>query len=80
MYRQAISWGINCIIVGLIVGFPPYAFSQDLKIAYVNYARVIEEAPQAKIALKKLEAEFKPRDQRLLDMQTKIKSIQDSLP
>ena len=72
MYRQAISWGINCIIVGLIVGFPPYAFSQDLKIAYVNYARVIEEAPQAK-------AEFKPRDQRLLDMQTKIKSIQDSL-
>ena len=79
MQIQLLFRALIIIISGTIFWSPAQAFSQDLKIAYVNYARVIEEAPQAKIALKKLEAEFKPRDQRLLDMQAKIKSIQDSL-
>jgi outer membrane protein len=38
----------------------------DLKIGYVNAAKVIDEAPQGEAALKKLEAEFGPRDKKLV--------------
>lgn len=50
-----------------------------LKIGYVNMARVIEQAPQAKSALKRLEAEFAPRDKKLVDMRTKIKTLETDL-
>jgi len=55
------------------------ASAADLKIGYVNAAKVIEEAPQGEAALKKLEAEFGPRDKRLVDMQNRIKSLENDL-
>ena len=51
----------------------------ELKIGYVNAVKVIEEAPQAETALKKLEAEFSPRDKKLVEMQNRIKEIEDDL-
>lgn len=65
-------------MTALVTFFSP-VYAQELKIVYVNAVRVIEEAPQAKVALKKLEAEFKPRDQKLVEMQNKIKKIEDTL-
>jgi outer membrane protein len=51
----------------------------ELKIGYVNAVKVIEEAPQAEAALKKLEAEFGPRDKKLVEMQNRIKELEDDL-
>jgi len=51
----------------------------ELKIGYVNAVKVIEEAPQGAAALKKLEAEFGPRDKRLVDMQARIKRLEEEL-
>jgi outer membrane protein len=42
----------------------------------VNAVKVIEEAPQGEAALKKLEAEFGPRDKKLVEMQNRIKQLE----
>ena len=41
--------------------------------------RVIEEAPQGVAALKKIEAEFGPRDKELVALQNKIRALEDEL-
>lgn len=55
------------------------AYARELKIGYVNTIKVIEEAPQASSALKKLETEFGPRDKKLVDLQNQIKTIEADL-
>lgn len=60
-------------------GVSPIAMAVDLKIGYVNTVKVIEEAPQAEAALKKLEAEFSPRDKKLVETQGRIKQIEEEL-
>lgn len=57
----------------------PAAANAELKVGYVNAVKVIEEAPQGEAALKKLEAEFSPRDKKLVAMQGKIKTLEDEL-
>lgn len=59
--------------------FPAYGAQQGLKIGYVNFVKVIEQAPQAKTSLKKLEAEFSPRDKTIVDLQNKIKQSESRL-
>ena len=51
----------------------------NLKIGYVNSAKVIEQAPQAKAALARLDKEFSPRDKKLVESREKIKSIEADL-
>ena len=51
----------------------------ELKIGYVNAVRVIEQAPQGKAALKRLENEFNPRDKELIRMQDRIKAVEGEL-
>lgn len=51
----------------------------DLKIGFVNAARVSAEAPQADAAREKLEKEFAPRDQELLAMQKEVKDLEEQL-
>jgi outer membrane protein len=55
------------------------AGAADLKIGYVNAVKVIEEAPQGEAALKKLEAEFGPRDKMLVEMQNRIKQLEQEV-
>jgi outer membrane protein len=55
------------------------ALSAELKIGYVNAVKVIEEAPQGEAALKKLEAEFAPRDKQIVEMQNKLKQLEQDL-
>ncbi len=47
----------------------------ELKIGYVNAEKVISEAPQGKAALEKLEAEFSPRDKKIVEMQSRLKDM-----
>lgn len=51
----------------------------ELKIGYVNAAKVIDQAPQGEVALKKLEAEFGARDKELVVAQNKIKQMEGDL-
>lgn len=58
---------------------PATGLAQELKVGYVNAVKVIEEAPQGQDALKKLEAEFGPRDKKLVAMQARVKQLEDEL-
>ncbi len=49
----------------------------DLKVGVVNIAAVLEKAPQAEKAKKRLEQEFKPRDNQLVSQQKEIQSLQE---
>lgn len=66
-------------VASLILAGATAAAAADLKIGYVNAVKVIEEAPQGESALKKLEAEFSPRDKKIVEMQNRIKQLEQEL-
>ncbi len=51
----------------------------ELKIGFVNVAKLLEKAPQADKAKKKLEREFAPRDKKLVSEQKEIKQLEEKL-
>ncbi len=55
------------------------AHAADTKIAFVDTARVLKQAPQAEQARKKLESEFAPRDKKVIAMQKQLKQMEDEL-
>jgi hypothetical protein len=51
----------------------------ETKIGYVNFQKLLEEAPQTKSAMQSLENEFGPRRRELMTMQTDLKAKEDKL-
>lgn len=51
----------------------------DLKIGFVNIPAVLEKAPQAEKAKKRLEQEFSPRDKQLVAQQKEIQGIEEKM-
>lgn len=51
----------------------------DLKIGVVNPTAILEQAPQAKAALNRLEKEFAPRDKKAVAEQKALKKLEDKL-
>jgi outer membrane protein len=51
----------------------------ELKIGFVNVAKVLESAPQAASAKKRLEKEFSPRDKLLVSQQKEIKRMEEKM-
>jgi outer membrane protein len=51
----------------------------ELKIGFVNVAQVLEKAPQAEKAKKRLEKEFSPRDKHLVSQGKEIKKLDEKL-
>ena len=51
----------------------------QLKIGFVNAAKILDQSPQAEQARKRLEQEFAPRDKALVDAQRSLRSIEDKL-
>ncbi|MDD5276033.1 MAG: OmpH family outer membrane protein [Methylovulum sp.] len=51
----------------------------ELKIGFVNIPAVLEKAPQAEKAKKRLELEFSPRDKQLVSQQKEIQSKEERM-
>lgn len=51
----------------------------ELKIGFVNVAKVLEKAPQAAKAKSRLETEFSPRDKALVSQTKEIKALEERL-
>jgi len=51
----------------------------ETKIGFVDTAKLMEAAPQAKSAQSKIESEFSPREKELVDLQREIKDLEDKL-
>jgi outer membrane protein len=69
-------------ITPLLAGFfvvGAAAAEAEPRIGFVNGQRVINEAPQATKAKKKLEKEFEKRDQELQKLAKQLQSVQETL-
>lgn len=62
-------------MMAALAGAP--AMAADYKIGVVAAVRVLEAAPQAEVAKKKLEAEFAGKDKLLLAKQKELKTMED---
>jgi len=69
------------LILGLgiaaAVAFSSTVHAADYKIGVVQAVRVLEAAPQAEAAKKKLEAEFAGKDKTLVSKQKELKGLED---
>lgn len=66
------------IFAALCLSLPTLALA-EVKVGFVNTVKLMEEAPQAKAAISKMEAEFAPREKELVGIQRDIKTAEDKL-
>ncbi|MAT65368.1 MAG: hypothetical protein CMN57_06960 [Gammaproteobacteria bacterium] len=57
----------------------PLSVLAEVKVGFVNTAKLMEEAPQAQDASKQMETEFAPREKELISLQREIKQMEDKL-
>ncbi len=72
----------NVSRAGLILAvgmFAAQAASAQIKVGFVNVAKVLELAPQAEAARNRIELEFAPKDRELLQQQKDVRSLEDRL-
>jgi outer membrane protein len=62
---------LSLLLCGL---FASTQASAEIKLGYVNFQKLLEEAPQTKTAMQALENEFAPRRRELLTMQNEMKA------
>ncbi len=80
MREKKHGYGFSAVLLASILGFTTtMTVAAEVRIGYVNAVKVIEQAPQREAALKKLEAEFTPRDKKLVEMQQEIRNAEEDL-
>ena len=67
------------LFLGLLLTANAPASFAELKIGFVNIPAVLEKAPQAEKAKKRLEQEFSPRDRQLVAQQKEIQSKEERM-
>ncbi|MGF1525558.1 MAG: OmpH family outer membrane protein [Candidatus Competibacterales bacterium] len=70
-----------CRLLIVSVGLMASCFvaAQNLKIGVVNITKILDEAPQAQVALSRIEREFAPRNQGLTDARRSLRSLEEQL-
>ena len=69
-------------LAGLVLAAGVFAAdeaSAEVKVGFVNVAKVLELAPQAEAARNRIEKEFAPKDRELLQQQKDVRSLEDRL-
>ncbi len=51
----------------------------EVKVAFVDAAKVLQQAPQAEAATARIEREFAPRNRELVSLQKEIRRLEDKL-
>jgi outer membrane protein len=74
-HLRSIAFSVLCLC-GLMAAQPA---SAEIKIGYVNFQKLLEDAPQTKAAMSSLENEFAPRRRELLTMQNDLKARDEKL-
>lgn len=67
------------VMSSALIGHTPAVYAAGSKLAVVNVSKALEESPQAIAANKRLEIEFAPRNQILLQMRKSLRSYEDRL-
>ena len=69
------------IIISTLVclSFAPVTFAEAIKLGVVNIAYVLKHAPQAAAARKRLEADFAPRESKIVKSEKHLKAQSEKL-
>jgi len=67
------------VSLAVIMALTSASVSAETKIGFVDTAKLIESAPQAKAAQSNIEAEFAPREKELVALQKEIQKMEDRL-
>jgi len=68
---------ITCACLWAATGFSAQA--AELKVGFVNVSKVLDQAPQAQAARRRIEKEFSPRDRDLVAQQKDLRKMEDRL-
>lgn len=74
MYKS-IRAGITIILGVMVIAFPALTHA-EIKIGFVDPVALIQNAPQSKAALQQLEMEFRPRNDDILELQDRIRTLE----
>jgi outer membrane protein len=75
MYRAVVS----IVVAAWICAFSGQLSAADLKVGFVDVAKILDTAPQAEKARTAIEREFAPRDRKLLQQQKELRQLEDRL-
>ncbi|TPW13977.1 MAG: outer membrane protein, partial [Halothiobacillaceae bacterium] len=70
---------LNLFCLSLVALGWACAAHAELKMGYVNAARLLEEAPQAEQSMNRLKKEFSPREEKIVSSQKTITDREDQL-
>ena len=66
------------LLLAMLMALIPAA-NADVKIGFVNAARLLDESPQAEDVSKRLKQEFSGKEKDLLAKQNELKKLQDRM-
>jgi outer membrane protein len=67
------------VAMALVMSFGATASAQEVKIGVVNIAQLMEQAPQARVAMEALDEEFKPRQREIIARQTEFQELSEKV-
>jgi len=67
------------VAIALIVSLGISAQAQEIKIGVVNIQQLMEQAPQARVAMDALDEEFKPRQREIIATQTEFQELSEKV-
>ena len=62
-----------------LVGMSQSLSALEIKLGFVNTARIMNQAPQAEAARERLKNEFKSRDEKIVALQNELKKLEDEM-
>ncbi len=65
--------------LALVFSLSISAQAQEVKIGVVNIPQLMEQAPQARVAMEALDEEFKPRQREILAVQTQFQELSEKV-
>ena len=67
------------VAIALIFSLGISAQAQEIKIGVVNIQQLMEQAPQARVAMDALDEEFKPRQREIIATQTEFQELSEKV-
>lgn len=65
--------------IALMLSLGSAAVAQEVKIGVVNVPQLLEQAPQARVAMEALDEEFKPRQREIIARQTEFQELSEKV-
>ncbi len=79
MFKSKSVFSILSLCACLLAVGSTAVHSAELKVGFVNISKVLDQAPQAQAASRRIEKEFSPRDRELVEQQKELRKMEDRL-